>query len=48
MLADLFPLLRAVRPADLDATLYALATALNGRGDQLGQSFDKLDTYLTR
>ena len=30
ILADLFPLLRSVRPADLNATLNALATALGG------------------
>jgi phospholipid/cholesterol/gamma-HCH transport system substrate-binding protein len=43
----LFPLLRAVRPADLNATLNALATALEGRGDQIGRSLDNLDAYLT-
>ena len=36
ILADLFPLLRAVRPADLNATLNALSTALEGRGEQIG------------
>jgi phospholipid/cholesterol/gamma-HCH transport system substrate-binding protein len=46
ILANLFPLLRAVRPADLNATLNALATALEGRGEQLGQTMDELDTYL--
>ena len=34
ILADLFPLLRSIRPADLSSTLYALATALRGRGDR--------------
>ncbi len=47
ILADLFPLLRSIRPADLSSTLYALATALRGRGDQLGETMDKLDGYLT-
>jgi phospholipid/cholesterol/gamma-HCH transport system substrate-binding protein len=47
ILADLFPLLRSVRPADLNATLNALATALGGRGEQLGQTLDELDGYLT-
>ena len=47
ILADLFPLLRAVRPADLNATLNALATALEGRGEKIGQSLERLDTYLT-
>jgi len=46
ILADLFPLLRAVEPAQLNDTLNALATALQGRGDQLGQTMDELDAYL--
>jgi phospholipid/cholesterol/gamma-HCH transport system substrate-binding protein len=46
ILANLFPLLRAVRPADLNATLNALATALNGRGEELGVTLEKLDSYL--
>ncbi len=46
ILADLFPLLRAVRPADLNATLNALATALEGRGEQIGQTMDELGAYL--
>lgn len=48
VLARLFPLLRAVRPADLNYTLNALATALQGRGHQIGKSLDQLDAYLTR
>jgi phospholipid/cholesterol/gamma-HCH transport system substrate-binding protein len=47
ILADLFPLLRSIRPADLSSTLYALATALRGRGDELGRTMEKLDAYLT-
>lgn len=46
IMADLFPLLRAVRPADLNATLNALSTALGGRGEQLGETMDQLDGYL--
>jgi len=46
VMADLFPLLRSIRPADLDATLNALATALAGRGERLGVTFDKLESYL--
>ena len=38
ILADLFPLLRSIRPADLSSTLYALATALRGRGNELGET----------
>jgi phospholipid/cholesterol/gamma-HCH transport system substrate-binding protein len=48
ILADLFPLLRSIRPADLSSTLYALATALRGRGDKLGETMAKLDSYLTK
>jgi len=47
ILADLYPLLRSIRPADLSSTLYALATALRGRGDRLGETMGKLDSYLT-
>ena len=46
ILADLFPLLRAVQPAQLNYTLNALATALQGRGEQLGETMDQLDQYL--
>lgn len=46
ILADLFPLLRSVRPADLNMTLNALATALEGRGSQVGETMEDLDTYL--
>lgn len=46
ILADLFPLLRAVQPADLNATLNALSTALQGRGEQIGQTMDDLGAYL--
>ncbi|WP_310963720.1 MCE family protein [Nocardioides terrisoli] len=46
ILARLFPLLRSVRPADLDTTLHALATALTGRGNQIGRTMQELDAYL--
>jgi len=46
ILADLFPLLRSVRPADLNATLNALSTALEGRGEQIGETMDDLGSYL--
>lgn len=46
ILSDLFPLLRSVRPADLNATLSALATALGGRGEEIGETMDKLGGYL--
>ena len=48
ILANLFPLLRSVRPADLNATLYAIAHGLQGKGDQLGDTFEVLDDYLNR
>ena len=35
---DLLPLLQAVQPQNLTATLGALATALEGRGDELGDN----------
>lgn len=48
VLGDLYPLLRAVQPADLNMTLNAVATALEGRGEQLGESIETLDGYLTK
>ncbi|MDZ5622803.1 MCE family protein [Nocardioides bizhenqiangii] len=48
VLNDLYPLLEAVRPADLNATLSALATALEGRGSQLGENLETVDSYLKR
>jgi phospholipid/cholesterol/gamma-HCH transport system substrate-binding protein len=46
VLATLFPLLRSIRPGDLNSTLYALATALQGRGEKLGETVEQLDSYL--
>jgi phospholipid/cholesterol/gamma-HCH transport system substrate-binding protein len=46
VLATLFPLLRSIRPGDLNSTLYALATALQGRGEKLGETVDQLESYL--
>src|SRR5690348_18375674 len=48
VLSDLYPLLRTVQPAELNETLNALATALEGRGDQLGQNLETLNSYLER
>jgi phospholipid/cholesterol/gamma-HCH transport system substrate-binding protein len=48
VLSDLYPLLRAVEPAQLNMTLNALATALEGRGDQLGENLETVDDYLKR
>ncbi|AUG81161.1 ABC transporter substrate-binding protein [Kitasatospora sp. MMS16-BH015] len=46
VLDHLMPVLTAVQPAKLSATLSAVATALSGRGAQLGQTLDSLDAYL--
>lgn len=43
---DLLPLLRTVRPQDLSATLNAMATALEGRGERLGQNLRLVDEYV--
>jgi phospholipid/cholesterol/gamma-HCH transport system substrate-binding protein len=48
VLADLYPLLRTVQPADINYTLNAISTALEGRGDQLGQDVVTVDHYLKR
>lgn len=47
-LDDLLPTLRAVPPVELNHTLTALATALTGRGDELGQTIEDTDAYLRR
>jgi phospholipid/cholesterol/gamma-HCH transport system substrate-binding protein len=44
-LNDLLPLLRTVQPGQLNQTLTALATALTGRGEQLGRTIEQLDSY---
>lgn len=46
LLRNTQPILNALNPAELNATLTALATALRGRGDQIGKSLVDLDTYL--
>ncbi|QFG27283.1 MCE family protein [Actinomadura sp. WMMB 499] len=48
LLDDMLPLLQAVKPAELNATLNALATALQGRGDQLGQNLEQADALLQK
>lgn len=45
---DLLPLLRAVQPGKLNATLSAFATALEGRGDRIGDNLTRLEAYLRR
>ena len=39
---NLYPALTYVEPAELNSTLTALATALNGRGKELGQTLVNL------
>ncbi|MEU6820861.1 MCE family protein [Streptomyces atriruber] len=46
VLDNLLPLLTAVQPHKLSATLSALAQALDGRGEKLGESMVALDGYL--
>ena len=48
VLSDLYPLLRTVEPAQLNYTLTALADALEGRGEAVGQNLVTLDGYLKR
>lgn len=48
VLDDIYPLLRAVQPAELNYTLNGLADALEGRGAKLGDSIVTLDSYLKR
>jgi phospholipid/cholesterol/gamma-HCH transport system substrate-binding protein len=48
LLNDLLPLLRTVKPAELNATLSAFATALEGRGDRIGDNLTRVERYLRR
>ncbi len=48
VLGDMLPLLQAVKPAELNATLTAMATALQGRGAKLGQTLATMDRYLQK
>ncbi|ARF56681.1 MCE family protein [Streptomyces gilvosporeus] len=48
LMDDLLPLLRAVQPAKLNATLSAVATALDGRGDEIGANLERVERYLHR
>jgi phospholipid/cholesterol/gamma-HCH transport system substrate-binding protein len=45
-LDDLLPVLRTVQPAELSQTLTALATALQGRGNELGETLVQLRDYV--
>ncbi|EKX65833.1 virulence factor, Mce family [Streptomyces ipomoeae 91-03] len=48
LLNDLLPLLRTVEPGELNATLSAFATALEGRGDRIGDNLTRVESYLRR
>jgi phospholipid/cholesterol/gamma-HCH transport system substrate-binding protein len=48
VLNDIYPLLRAVQPAELNYTLNAIAGALEGRGDKIGENIETFDAYLKR
>jgi phospholipid/cholesterol/gamma-HCH transport system substrate-binding protein len=48
VLNNTLPLLSAVQPAKLSATLTAMSQALEGRGHELGQTLVTLDAYLKK
>lgn len=48
VLNDLMPLLRTLQPAKVYATLNALATALQGRGNEIGENLERVDAYFKR
>lgn len=48
VLNNLYPLLRALQPAELNYTLNAISTALAGKGEELGQTIVTLKDYLQR
>ncbi|GAB2746273.1 MCE family protein [Salinifilum aidingensis] len=47
VLSNTMPLLQAVQPDDLAATLNAVDQALNGRGEQIGRTITQLNDYLS-
>ncbi|WP_258177691.1 MCE family protein, partial [Streptomyces solincola] len=48
VLDQVLPLLTAVKPEKLSATLTAMAQALDGRGEQLGATLVRLDAHLKK
>ncbi|MDX6288150.1 MAG: phospholipid/cholesterol/gamma-HCH transport system substrate-binding protein [Frankiales bacterium] len=46
VLSDVLPLLRSINPQQLSLTLTAVASALEGRGEKLGETMELLDSYL--
>jgi len=47
VLDNLLPLLRTIQPEKLNATLNAFATALEGRGERIGENLELVDGYFT-
>ena len=47
VLDNLLPLLRTIQPAKLNATLNAFATALEGRGERMGENLALVNDYFT-
>lgn len=45
---DLLPLLRTLQPQKVNATLHAISTALEGRGEKIGDNLVRLDSYLSK
>jgi phospholipid/cholesterol/gamma-HCH transport system substrate-binding protein len=45
---QLTAVLSKIEPAKLNATLGAIASAMNGRGEQIGQTLSDLDAFLAR
>lgn len=48
VLSNVMPLLQAVRPEELAMTLNSVSMALDGRGEQLGDTLVRLNDYLKR
>ena len=48
VLNDLYPLLETVQPQEISYTLNAVATALEGRGDDIGDNLARLDRYIAK
>lgn len=47
-LDDIDTLVKVLHPAQLNSTLSSIAMALDGRGAEIGQTLDSLDTFLKR
>lgn len=48
VLGNLYPLLRTVQPGDINMTLNAISTALEGRGNAIGENLVVIDNYLKK